>query len=241
MAEAILMPRLSDTMTEGVIAAWHKNPGDDVKKGDILLEIETDKATMELESYQDGTLLHQGAKNGEKLEVNDLLAIIGKPGEDVSALIAKNSKGNQQPAANEQPVNNAPAENKAAAPAQKQEQPAEKGKDYAQMEEIVLMPRLSDTMTEGVIAGWNKSVGEDVKKGDILAEIETDKATMELESYKDGKLLYQGAQPGEKIAVNDLLAIIGKEGLDVDSIVKGIKSHSGGVTAAYGSGGSAKS
>src|SRR5205085_4638186 len=102
MAEVILMPRLSDTMTEGVIAAWHKKPGDAVKKGDLLAEIETDKATMELESYQEGTLLHVGADNGGKLQVNDLLAIIGKTGEDVSALVAQHgggSNGTATPAA----------------------------------------------------------------------------------------------------------------------------------------------
>lgn len=222
MAEVILMPRLSDTMTEGVIAAWHKNVGDTVKKGDLLAEIETDKATMELESYQEGTLLHIGAKQGEKLQVNDLLAIIGKQGEDVSALVAEHTGGGktaEQPKEESKP---------AAAPEQKQEeakpqQQAAPAKDYASMEEVVLMPRLSDTMTEGVVASWLKNVGDDVKKGDILAEIETDKATMELESYKDGKLLYQGAKAGEKIAVNDLLAIIGKEGVNVDEIVNGLK------------------
>ena len=87
MAEVILMPRLSDTMTEGVIAAWHKKVGDTVKKGDLLAEVETDKATMELESYKDGTLLHVGGDKGSKLQVNDLLAIIGSEGEDVSGLI----------------------------------------------------------------------------------------------------------------------------------------------------------
>src|SRR4029079_17653717 len=105
--------------------------------------------------------------------------------------------------------------------------------DISKMEEVVLMPRLSDTMTEGVIAGWNKNVGDTIKKGDVLAEIETDKATMELESYKNGKLLYQGAKKGEKIAVNDLLAIIGEEGkVNVDQIVAaakgGTKSEVGG-------------
>ena len=93
MAEVILMPRLSDTMTEGVIAAWHKKVGDPVKKGELLAEVETDKATMELESYKDGTLLHIGVDKGGKLQVNDLLAIIGKPGEDVTKLI-KDSSGN---------------------------------------------------------------------------------------------------------------------------------------------------
>jgi pyruvate dehydrogenase E2 component (dihydrolipoamide acetyltransferase) len=100
MAEVILMPRLSDTMTEGVIAAWHKKVGDKVKKGDLLAEVETDKATMELESYKDGTLLHIGIEKGGKLQVNDLLAIIGNPGEDVSSLIGG---GGQKAAASAAP------------------------------------------------------------------------------------------------------------------------------------------
>ena len=90
------------------------------------------------------------------------------------------------------------------------------------------MPRLSDTMTEGVIADWHKKVGDPVKKGDILADIETDKATMELESYKEGKLLYIGAQKGEKIAVNDLLAVIGDEKkVNLESIVAASKNKGG--------------
>ncbi len=102
MAEVILMPRLSDTMTEGVIAAWHKKVGDTVKKGDLLAEIETDKATMELESYQQGVLLHVGTPRGGKLQVNDLLAIIGTAGEDVSALVAQNTNtGSETKAAHE--------------------------------------------------------------------------------------------------------------------------------------------
>lgn len=219
MAEAILMPRLSDTMTEGVIAAWHKQVGDTVKKGDLLAEIETDKATMELESYQEGVLLHIGTPKAGKLQVNDLLAILGKAGEDVSALVAKHSGGAAAPA--EAPaVETAPAP--AAAPAPTAAPVA--GLDLTSLEEVVLMPRLSDTMTEGVIAGWQKQVGDTVKKGEVLADIETDKATMELESYKDGILLYQGAKAGEKILVNDLLCIIGKEGMDITSIVAAAKA-----------------
>ena len=218
MAEVILMPRLSDTMTEGVIAAWHKKVGDTVKKGDLLAEIETDKATMELESYQQGVLLHVGTPRGGKLQVNDLLAIIGTAGEDVSALVAQNT--------------NSVSETKAAPENTKVETPAAPviasadTIDFSKMEEVVLMPRLSDTMTEGVIAGWQKKVGDAVKKGEILADIETDKATMELESYKDGILLYQGAQAGEKILVNQLLCIIGQPGLDIDAIVKSVKTSS---------------
>jgi len=219
MAEVILMPRLSDTMTEGVIAAWHKNVGDAVKKGDLLAEIETDKATMELESYQEGVLLHIGTTKGGKLQVNDLLAIIGKAGEDVASLIA--SVGAGSPAATPA-TESAPA----AAPAAPT---ASSAVDIAAMDEVVLMPRLSDTMTEGVIAGWQKNVGDTVKKGEVLADIETDKATMELESYKDGILLYQGAKAGEKILVNDLLCVIGAAGTNVDAIVAAVKN---GATAA---------
>ncbi len=217
MAEVILMPRLSDTMTEGVIAAWHKQVGDTVKKGDLLAEIETDKATMELESYQEGVLLHIGTQKSGKLQVNDLLAILGKAGEDVSALVAQHS-GGAAPAAPAVSVT-MPAPAPAAEPAA-----PSNGIDISAMEEVVLMPRLSDTMTEGVIASWQKQVGDAVKKGEVLAEIETDKATMELESYKDGVLLYQGAKPGEKIQVNDLLCIIGKAGMDIASIVAAAKS-----------------
>ncbi len=232
MAEVILMPRLSDTMTEGVIAAWHKKVGDTVKKGDLLAEVETDKATMELESYKDGTLLHIGGDKGAKLQVNDLLAIIGSAGEDVSSLVSGGS--NAAAAKSEKAEKLQPEkkqEKKAEQPQTSNTKPQSSPSiDISKMEEVVLMPRLSDTMTEGVIAGWNKKVGDTVKKGDVLAEIETDKATMELESYKNGKLLYQGAQKGEKIAVNDLLCIIGEEGkVDVNAIVAAAKG--GGAAA----------
>ena len=221
MAEVILMPRLSDTMTEGVIAAWHKRVGDTVQKGDLLAEIETDKATMELESYQDGVLLHIGTPDGGKLQVNDLLAIFGKPGEDITELVKIHGSGALAPIPTAAPV--APVETAAPATAPIPTETTT-SMDISSMDEVVLMPRLSDTMTEGVIASWQKNVGDIVKKGEVLADIETDKATMELESYKDGVLLYQGAQAGEKILVNDLLCIIGKEGLDVAAIVAAVKA-----------------
>ena len=227
MAEAILMPRLSDTMTEGVVAAWHKKVGDTVKKGDLLAEIETDKATMELESYQDGILLHIGTPRGGKLQVNDLLAIFGKQGEDITALIAANTHGAS--AAASSPITATTSSTSAPTTPTASTTSAvttANSVDASTMEEVVLMPRLSDTMTEGVIAGWHKKVGDKVAKGEVLADIETDKATMELESYKDGILLYQGAKAGEKILVNQLLCIIGQPGLDIDSIVKSIKAPS---------------
>jgi len=236
MAEVILMPRLSDTMTEGVIAAWHKKVGDTVKKGDLLAEIETDKATMELESYKDGTLLHIGGDKGAKIQVDELLAIVGAPGEDVSGLVSGKSNGqaSQQAAPAPQPAQ--ASQPTPQAQAQTQTQSSGSSLDISKMDEVVLMPRLSDTMNEGVIAAWHKQVGDDVKKGEVLADIETDKATMELESYKNGKLLFQGAKQGEKIAVNDLLCIIGEEGkVDVSAIVaaaKGGPSTGSGQAAA---------
>jgi pyruvate dehydrogenase E2 component (dihydrolipoamide acetyltransferase) len=232
MAEVILMPRLSDTMTEGVIAAWHKKVGDPVKKGDLLAEVETDKATMELESYKDGTLLHIGTEKGGKLQVNDLLAIIGAPGEDISNLVKNGAKADSKPAENK-PAESKPAANKAPAAPQEQKAPAGEQLDISTIPEVILMPRLSDTMTEGVIADWHKKVGDQVKKGDLLADVETDKATMELESYKDGKLLYIGAQKGEKVPVNALLCIIGDEKkVDVNKIVAAAKSGGGASTKA---------
>ncbi len=231
MAEVILMPRLSDTMTEGVIAAWHKKVGDTVKKGDLLAEVETDKATMDLESYKDGTLLYVGTDKGGKIEVNDLLAIIGAPGEDIASLVKGGAKagGGSAPAPAPAPAATSaqtatPVTAAAPATAAPATAPAP-GMDLSQVQEVILMPRLSDTMTEGVIADWHKKVGDSVKKGDILADIETDKATMELESYKEGKLLYVGAQKGEKIAVNDLLAVIGDESkIDLQKIIAASKN-----------------
>ncbi len=231
MAEVILMPRLSDTMTEGVIAAWHKKIGDTVKKGDVLAEIETDKATMELESYKDGTLLHIGGDKGAKIQVDDLLAVLGNPGEDISQFTSAKSAGESNRAP-EQNTKKPSADQQKPEPATTQQSTnaggGESAIDISKMDEVVLMPRLSDTMTEGVIAAWHKNIGDDVKKGDVLADIETDKATMELESYKNGKLLYQGAKAGEKIAVNDLLCIIGEEGkVDVNAIANAVKGNAG--------------
>lgn len=218
------MPRLSDTMTEGVIAAWHKKIGDKVKKGDLLAEIETDKATMELESYKDGTLLYTGGDKGAKIQVDDLLAILGNPGEDVSQYI-KGGKSSESKVQSPEPSKQAPQQPQAQPQTPASQSPS---MDLSKMDEVVLMPRLSDTMTEGVIAAWHKKVGDTVKKGEVLADIETDKATMELESYKNGKLLYQGAKQGEKIAVNDLLCIIGEEGkVDVNAIVAAAKGGGG--------------
>ena len=235
MAEVILMPRLSDTMTEGVIAAWHKKVGDTVKKGDLLAEIETDKATMELESYKDGILLHTGGDKGVKIQVDDLLAIVGKAGEDISSLLKgggeKKSEDRDQKSGEKSPKKESSTKEESK-PQTSDIKPQISSHDISKMDEVVLMPRLSDTMEEGVIAAWHKNVGDTVKKGEVLAEIETDKATMELESYKNGTLLHIGAQKGEKIPVNGLLCIIGEKGkVSVNAIVAALK---GGVSAEPG-------
>ncbi|WP_289058031.1 pyruvate dehydrogenase complex dihydrolipoamide acetyltransferase [uncultured Flavobacterium sp.] len=211
MAIKVTMPRLSDTMTEGTVATWLKKVGDKVSEGDILAEIETDKATMEFESFNEGTLLHIGIQAGETAPVDSLLAIIGKEGEDISALLA----GGDAPAA-EAPKADAPA-------AEAKTETAAPAKAAAELPKgvvVVTMPRLSDTMTEGTVASWLKKVGDAVAEGDILAEIETDKATMEFESFNAGTLLYIGIQEGNTAPVDSLLAIIGPAGTDISGIAE---------------------
>ena len=220
MAEIVNMPRLSDTMEEGVVAKWLKKVGDTVKEGDILAEIETDKATMEFESFYSGTLLYIGLKEGETAPVDTLLAIIGEKGEDISALIgggAAAAPAAAAPAAAETPAAAATSAPTAAMPEGVQ---------------IVTMPRLSDTMTEGTVASWLKKVGDTVKEGDILAEIETDKATMEFESFYAGTLLYIGIKEGESAPIDSLLAIIGPAGTDVNAVLAAAKGGSAPATAA---------
>lgn len=212
MAEVITMPRLSDTMTEGVVATWLKKVGDKISEGDILAEIETDKATMEFESFHSGTLLYIGLEEGEAAPVDSLLAIIGNEGEDISALI----NGGSVTTNSEQEVKAEPSKVEEKAPAQEVSIP----KDV----KIVTMPRLSDTMTEGTVATWLKQVGDKVEEGDILAEIETDKATMEFESFQSGTLLYIGIHEGESAPVDSVLAVVGPAGTNVDALVASVKA-----------------
>tara|TARA_R110002167_G_scaffold332851_1_gene539804 strand:+ start:2539 stop:4179 length:1641 start_codon:yes stop_codon:yes gene_type:complete len=209
MAEVINMPRLSDTMEEGTVAKWLKKVGDKIEEGDILAEIETDKATMEFESFNEGTLLYIGIKEGDTAPVDSLLAIIGEKGEDVSGLINSASS-------------DAKEEKEAEAVAKKEEKkeaPKATGATIPDGVEIIKMPRLSDTMEEGTVATWLKKVGDEVEEGDILAEIETDKATMEFESFYSGILLYVGINEGETAAVDSVLAVIGPKGTDVDAVL----------------------
>lgn len=237
MAEVIKMPKMSDTMTEGVLAKWHKKVGDKVKSGDVMAEIETDKATMDFESYQDGTLLYIGVEEGKAVPVDALIAIIGKEGEDYQALL----KADAAPAAESKPAEaeakpaepaSAATEEKAPAAAEEKAPAATEDKAPAPVEAkpkvdkskipatVIRMPALSDTMTEGVINKWNFKVGDKVKSDDSLADVETDKATMEVVGYEEGTLLYIGPKEGEAAPVNGIIAIVGKEGTDITPLLQ---------------------
>ena len=211
MAEVINMPRLSDTMTDGKVAKWHKKVGDSVKEGDILAEIETDKAVQDFESEINGTLLYIGTEEGGSSPVDSVLAIIGAAGEDISTLIGGN---------NAEKKSEEPSEEKSAPITQENNTETSTAEIPAGVE-VITMPRLSDTMTEGKVAKWHKKVGDTVKEGDILAEIETDKAVQDFESEFNGTLLYVGTEEGGANPVDSVLAIIGPEGANISGIISG--------------------
>ena len=208
MATVANMPRLSDTMEEGVVAQWLKKVGDKIEEGDILAEIETDKATMEFESFHEGVLLYIGVQEGETSPVDKLLAIIGEEGEDIS----EHLNGGE-------PSNEKTEEKSEATAAKKEPNSSSESATVPSGVEVITMPRLSDTMTDGTVASWLKKEGDTVEEGDILAEIETDKATMEFECFYEGTILYIGVQEGETAPVDSLLTIIGPAGTDVSAII----------------------
>lgn len=214
MAEVILMPKMSDTMEEGVIASWLVKVGDNISSGDILAEVETDKATMELESYVDGVLLYIGVEEKEAAPVDGVLAIVGEEGEDYKSLLEEHSQGSSNESAakkEEEKPDAAPSDNDSQAEAV----------DTSDINaEVVTMPKMSDTMEEGVISSWLVKVGDQVSSGDIIAEVETDKATMELENYEDGTILYLAVEAGGSVPVDGVIAIIGEEGADYKALLK---------------------
>ncbi|MFN8406135.1 MAG: 2-oxo acid dehydrogenase subunit E2 [Sphingobacteriaceae bacterium] len=218
MAEVIRMPKMSDTMTEGLIAKWHKKVGDQIKSGDLIAEIETDKATMDFESFQEGTLLYIGSQEGQTAPVDSVIAIIGELGEDYRALL---SEGSTPPALGDEEVS---VETKLASKVESKPVSTSMDKSTSTSSlaidaNVIRMPLLSDTMTEGVIAEWHKKVGDKVKSDDVLADVETDKATMDVVGYVDGTLLYIGVEKGQAAKVNDIIAIVGKDGTDISSLL----------------------
>ena len=221
MAIIVNMPRLSDTMEEGTVATWLKKVGDKIEEGDILAEIETDKATMEFESFNEGTLLHIGVQEGETTMVDKLLAIIGEEGEDISSILANQGKVEQENVTESDIIVEVKVET-----GKENVTETMTTKSLPDGVVVVTMPRLSDTMEEGTVASWLKNVGDTVEEGDILAEIETDKATMEFESFNEGTLLFVGLKEGESANVDDLLAIIGPAGTDVSAIAANFSTSS---------------
>lgn len=228
MAEVIRMPLLSDTMTEGKIISWNKKVGDKVKADDVLADVETDKATMEVNGYVDGTLLYIGVPAGEAAKINQIIAIVGKEGEDYKSLLDGDHASakpaavkNEQPAtANGQPGTSQSQTQKVSLPAGAKE---------------IRMPLLSDTMTEGKIVSWNKKLGDFVKADDVLADVETDKATMEVVGYEEGTLLYVGVEAGKAAKINEIIAIVGKAGTDVSAYVAAEKSGANQLAVEAGS------
>jgi len=235
MAEVIKMPRLSDTMEEGTVAQWLKQEGDKVEEGDILAEIETDKATMEFESFHEGVLLHIGVAEGDTAPVDQLLAIIGEEGEDISDLIngddsakadKKEEKKDDKESSKKEEKSEKENDKSEATEESENESEDDDANEIPEGVEVIKMPRLSDTMEEGTVATWLKQEGDQVEEGDILAEIETDKATMEFESFYEGTLLHIGVAEGETAAVDSVLAVIGPEGTDVSAV---LNNNSGGA------------
>ena len=224
MAKAIRMPLLSDTMTEGKIIQWNKKVGDKVKSDDTIAEVETDKATMDVVGYEEGTLLYIGVKEGEAAKVNDIIAIIGKQGEDYKSILEEGKKDSKKEAPKKEAETKPTSETQTKAA-------ANKSVELPKGAKVIRMPLLSDTMTEGKIVQWNKKVGDKVKSDDAIAEVETDKATMEVVGYEEGTLLYIGVEAGQSAKVNDIIAIVGKEGTDVSGFVAAEKSSGGTAVA----------
>jgi len=227
MAEVVKMPKMSDTMTEGVIAKWHKKVGDKVSSGDLIAEIETDKATMDFESFQEGTILYIGAQEGDAVPVDSVIAVLGVEGEDYKDVLDAEGSKTVETEASAKPATESadlPEEEESVSTpivAATEASSASSDTDAETLgANIIRMPLLSDTMTEGVIAEWHKKVGDLVKSDDALADVETDKATMEVTAYADGTLLYIGVEKGQAAKVNDIIAIIGKEGTDVSALLK---------------------
>lgn len=225
MADIVKMPKMSDTMTEGVMAKWHKKVGDKIKSGDVLAEVETDKATMDLESYWDGTLLFVGVEEGKAVPVDAVIAVIGKEGEDYKAALEAEAGSSKESESSKSETKDQGARSNDQATAKEATKAESNGLSEEELSKkgvtVIRMPLLSDTMTEGVIAEWHKKVGDKVKDDDVLADVETDKATMEVMGYATGTLLHIGVNKGEAAKVNGIIAVVGPEGTDISGILTG--------------------
>jgi biotin carboxyl carrier protein len=185
MPHEVIMPALGMAQDTGLIVAWHKQPGDAVSSGDILMEVETDKATMEVEAGADGYVVELRAAAGDDVPVGNIIAVIS---EDCDAVL-------------EQPVDNP---NSAANPAP---QPPTEKIEGAE----VIMPALGMAQDTGLIIAWHKQPGDLVKVDDVLLEVETDKATMEVPAGHDGYIAALLANANEAVPVGEVIAVITAE------------------------------
>lgn len=226
MAEVVTMPKMSDTMEEGVIAKWHKKVGDTVASGDVIAEVETDKATMDFESYQEGTLLYIGPKEGDAVPVNAVIAVLGEEGEDYEELLKEHESQDGGSSSEETKSDEDTSQKEEPQDSQESEDDGDEVSADDLGVTVITMPLLSDTMTEGVIASWNFEVGDTIASDDSIADVETDKATMEVTAYADGTLLYIGPKVGDVVPVNDIIAMVGPEGTDIEPLLKQAKKAS---------------
>ncbi|MGD8546890.1 MAG: 2-oxo acid dehydrogenase subunit E2, partial [Thiohalophilus sp.] len=208
----IKMPQLSDTMTEGVVVSWEKNLGDKIERGDIVATVETDKAIMDVEVFREGYL------SGPLAEVDATIPV----GEAMGYLVASADEVQSEGAA---PVASAEA------PAAEEQEPAAAPAEQAPAEDAytIKMPQLSDTMTEGVMVSWEKNIGDKIARGDVVAQVETDKAIMDVEVFRDGFLSGPMAEADATIPVGEAIAYLVS---DASQVVDSMKAGSTSAPAA---------
>ncbi len=188
----IKMPQLSDTMTEGVVVSWEKNPGDKVERGDIVATVETDKAIMDVEVFREGYL------SGPMAEVDTVIPV----GEAMAYLVASADEVQADGAA---PVTADASTQEVAEEATSATPPVDEAPADAHM---IKMPQLSDTMTEGVMVSWEKQIGDKVERGDVVAQVETDKAIMDVEVFREGYLSGPMAEIDSVVPVGEGIAYL---------------------------------
>lgn len=215
MAESymIKMPQLSDTMTEGVVVSWEKNIGDKVSRGDIVATVETDKAIMDVEIFREGYLSGPQAAVGDTVAVGDAIAFLVATEAEVQGADAETPEDSVNTGSEGKPE-------------------VEVAADIGMPDGVthtIKMPQLSDTMTEGLVVSWEKAIGDKIERGDIVATIETDKAVMDVEVFREGFLSGPITAVESTIAVGEPLAYLVDK---ADQVVEGEHTGAGGVPAA---------
>ena len=223
--QEILFPALSPTMTEGTIASWEKKVGDRIEAGDILAQVETDKAVVAFESVEEGYLAGISQGEGSTVLVGDLIGYMVEEAEELEAAKQSIEAG---PSTSAPAAAAAPAAATEAAPAA----PAVTFESFGVDVQEILFPALSPTMTEGTIASWEKKVGDRIEAGDILAQVETDKAVVAFESVEEGYLAGVTEKDGSTVEVGSLIGFMVEEEEELAAAVKAIEAGAGAPQAA---------